>query len=72
MADRVSAVDVPLVDGARSVEATAGRLKDRIVAGAQDRLDTSREYISENPLKSVLVAVGVGALIGYLIGRRTA
>jgi ElaB/YqjD/DUF883 family membrane-anchored ribosome-binding protein len=72
MADRISVVDGPLVEGARSVEAAAGRMKEKIVSGAQDRLEVSRTYVSENPMKSVLVAVGVGALIGYLIGRRTA
>lgn len=72
MADRMSVVDGPLVDGARTVEAAAGRMKDRIVSGAQDRLEISRTYVAENPLQSVLVAVGVGALIGFLIGRRTA
>lgn len=75
MADRMAEMDGPLVDGARSVEATAGRIKDRIVAGAKDGLATSREYVCENPLRSVLVGVGigvgVGALLGYLIGRRS-
>lgn len=71
MAERTSTIDGPLVEGARSVEATAGRVRDRIVTAAKDRLETSREYVSENPTKSVLIAVGVGALIGYLLGRRT-
>lgn len=71
MADRISAVDGVLVDGARTVEAAATRIKDKVVSGAQDRLETSRDYVSENPVKSVLVAVGVGALLGYLLGRRT-
>jgi len=72
MAERISTVDGPLVEGARTVEATAGRFRDKIVAGAQDRLESSRTYVSENPIQSVLVAVGVGALIGYIVGRRTA
>jgi len=63
--------DGPLVDGARTVEAAAGRFRDRIVTGAEERLEGSRDYISENPVKSVLVAAGVGAVIGYLLGRRT-
>jgi ElaB/YqjD/DUF883 family membrane-anchored ribosome-binding protein len=57
MAERISAVDGPFVEGARTVEAATGRLKDRIVTGAKDRLESSREYVSENPMKSVLVAV---------------
>lgn len=71
MADRITAVDGPLVDGARTVEAAAGRIKDRVMADAEKRLEVSRDFISENPVKSVLVAVGVGALVGYLLGRRT-
>ena len=71
MADRTSVIDGPLVDGARSVEQAAGRLRERVVTGAKDRLEVSREYVAENPMKSVLVAVGVGALVGYLLGRRT-
>jgi ElaB/YqjD/DUF883 family membrane-anchored ribosome-binding protein len=76
MAERTAASDGMLVEGARSVEATAGRIRDRIVTGAQDKLEVSREYVIENPMKSVLIAVGVGvgvgALVGYLIGRRSA
>jgi ElaB/YqjD/DUF883 family membrane-anchored ribosome-binding protein len=64
-------VDGPLVDGARSVEAAAGRVKDRIVTGTKDGLEVSRDHISANPLQSVLVAVGVGAVLGYLLGRRS-
>jgi ElaB/YqjD/DUF883 family membrane-anchored ribosome-binding protein len=72
MADRVSVVDGPLVEGARTVEAAASRLKDKVVSGAEERLESTREYVSENPLKAILLALGVGALIGFLIGRRTA
>ena len=71
MAEQISAPDGRLVEGARSVEAAAGRFKERVVTGAQDRLEISRDYVSENPMKSVLVAVGVGAIIGFLLGRRT-
>ena len=75
MADRTATVDGALVEGARTVEATAGRIRDRVVSSAQDKLEVSRAYVVENPMKSVLVAVGVGvgigALVGYLIGRRT-
>lgn len=64
-------VDGPLVDGARRVEAAAGGIRDRVVTGAQERLEVSRTYISENPVQSVVIAAGVGALLGYLLGRRT-
>ena len=70
MSDRTM-VDGPLVEGARSVEQAAGRFKERVVTGTKDRLAISRDYVSENPMQSVLVAVGVGALVGYLLGRRS-
>lgn len=71
MVDRTAVVDGPLVDGAHAVEQAAGRMRDRVVSGAKDKLESSREYVSGNPLASVAIAVGVGALIGYLVGRRT-
>jgi ElaB/YqjD/DUF883 family membrane-anchored ribosome-binding protein len=33
-------------------------------------IDTSREVVRADPIKSVLIAAGVGAVIGYLIARR--
>jgi ElaB/YqjD/DUF883 family membrane-anchored ribosome-binding protein len=71
MADRMAGIDGPLVDGARSAEQAAGRMKDRVVEGAKEQLEVTRHYVTENPMKSVLVAVGVGALLGYLLGRRS-
>ena len=71
-------VDGPLVGAARTVETAARRAKERVVE-VKDRIaDTSvgdvvengREYVRENPGKTILISVGVGALIGYLIGRR--
>jgi|SoiMethySBSTD1v2_1073268.scaffolds.fasta_scaffold3186900_1 ElaB/YqjD/DUF883 family membrane-anchored ribosome-binding protein len=70
MVDRTQNAEGPLVEAARAAETATGRIKDRIVSGAKDRLDASREYVSENPMKSLLIAAGVGALIGYLLGRR--
>lgn len=32
--------------------------------------DQLEEYIRNKPLKSVLIAAGAGALIGYLLGRK--
>ena len=71
MVDRNAVVDGPLVDGARTVEAASIRLKDRVVGGAQEGLETSRNFVVENPVKSVLIAAGVGALLGYLLARRS-
>lgn len=71
MADRMAGIDGPLVDGARSAEHAAARVKDRVVDGAKEQLEVTRHYVSAHPLQSVLVAVGVGALIGFMLGRRS-
>lgn len=71
MQDRIVSSDGPLVDGARSAEAVAGRVKDRVVEGVKGGIATSRAYVTENPMTAVLVAVGAGAIVGYLLGRRS-
>lgn len=40
--------------------------KERL-SGARDRVAS---YIEENPMKSVLIAVGAGALLGAILSRR--
>jgi len=62
--------DGALVGVARSAEHAVQRIaaQGREKVGAA--LEVPRSYVRENPLQSVLVAVGVGALVGYLIGRR--
>ena len=40
--------------------------KERLVAG-EKRLE---HYVSENPVKSVLIAVGAGVAVGWLLGRK--
>jgi ElaB/YqjD/DUF883 family membrane-anchored ribosome-binding protein len=70
--------DGPLVSAARTVESTARRAKERVTE-AKDRLaeksigelvENGRDYVRENPGKTILLSMGVGALIGYVIGRR--
>ena len=63
-------LDGPLASGMRTAEDAARRLKDTVVSGAKDRLDDSRGYIRENPVQTVLIAAGVGALVGFLIASR--
>jgi ElaB/YqjD/DUF883 family membrane-anchored ribosome-binding protein len=42
------------------------RGKERLVEG-EKRLE---HYVSENPVKSVLIAVGAGVAVGWLLGRK--
>jgi uncharacterized protein YjbJ (UPF0337 family) len=55
--------------------ATQARGKVNQVAGqAQDTygkvLDDVREFASDAPLRAMLAALGVGAILGFIIGRR--
>jgi ElaB/YqjD/DUF883 family membrane-anchored ribosome-binding protein len=42
------------------------RVKDKTVEGAK----ATDKVVRENPYQAMFVALGVGALIGYLLGRR--
>jgi len=46
----------------------AGRIRDRAVEGAK----AADEAVHEHPYQAIGIAVGVGALLGYLIARRCA
>jgi len=72
------AVDGPLVGAARTVETAARRVKETVVQ-TKDRLaeksvgelvDDGRDFVRENPGKTILISIGVGALVGYMIGRK--
>jgi ElaB/YqjD/DUF883 family membrane-anchored ribosome-binding protein len=45
----------------------AGNLRDQAVAGAK----TADKAIREHPYKAIGIAVGVGAVIGFLLARRS-
>jgi len=71
-------IDGPLVGAARTVESAARRVKDKVIE-TKDRLaeksvgelvDDGRAFVRENPGKTILISIGVGALVGYMIGRR--
>ena len=70
--------DGALVGVARSVEGAARRAKEKFVEKKNqlaeksigELVDDGRDYVRENPGKTILISVGVGALIGYVIGRR--
>ncbi len=66
-----SAMDGPLVGAARRVESAARRVKENVAEKSIGEIvNDGREYIRENPGKTILISMGVGALIGYVIGRR--
>jgi len=44
----------------------AGTVRDKAVAGAR----ATDEAVREHPYQAIGIAMGVGVLIGYLIGRR--
>ena len=43
-----------------------GRVRERAVEGAK----AADELVRENPYQTLVIAFGVGAVIGYLLGRR--
>ncbi len=43
-----------------------GRVREKAVAGAK----ATDEAVHEHPYQAIAIGVGVGALIGYLLGRR--
>jgi ElaB/YqjD/DUF883 family membrane-anchored ribosome-binding protein len=56
----------PLVSAARQTENFA-RVGVNRLKGA---MEVPTEYVKENPMKSVVIALGVGAMLGFLIGSR--
>ena len=76
--------DGKLVEAARKVEQGIGAAKERIggaIETAKEKAHLSgktmsdvagdvKTYASEHPGHTILVSVGVGAILGWLIGRR--
>jgi len=46
----------------------AGALTQRVKEGARQKEEQFEGYVREHPVKSVLVAAGIGAGVGLLIG----
>ena len=44
----------------------AGNIRDKAVAGAK----VTDETIRENPYQAIVIGVGVGAILGYILARR--
>lgn len=47
-----------------------GELQTSIVDGAKAAANATDEYVHQNPWQAVGISAVVGALVGYLIGRR--
>lgn len=45
-------------------------LEERVAEGARDALDTTQQYVKENPWQAVGIGALTGLAIGLLIGRR--
>lgn len=61
-------------DATDRVRGVMGKARDKVndVRGRNvgDMVDGVRDYVREHPARSVLVSVGVGALVGAFLGRR--
>jgi len=49
-----------------SAKAIAGNVRDKAIAGAK----VTDQTIREHPYQAIVIGVGVGVLVGYLLGRR--
>jgi ElaB/YqjD/DUF883 family membrane-anchored ribosome-binding protein len=49
-----------------SAKEVAGRIRDKAVEGAK----AADEAVHEHPYQAIAIGVGVGAVLGYLVGRR--
>jgi len=55
-----------VVETVASAKETAGRVRDQAV----DYAKVADEVLHEHPYKALGIALGVGALLGYLVSRR--
>jgi ElaB/YqjD/DUF883 family membrane-anchored ribosome-binding protein len=55
-----------VVETVETAKETAGRVRDQAV----DYAKATDEAVHEHPYKAIGIALGVGALLGYLISRR--
>jgi ElaB/YqjD/DUF883 family membrane-anchored ribosome-binding protein len=64
--DKVEQARKRLAAALDSAKEIAGRVRDKAVEGAE----AADEAVRENPYRTIGIAFGVGALIGYLAMRR--
>ena len=64
--ERVGAARKRLAVALEAGREICGRVRDKAVAGAK----ATDRAVHENPYQAIGIAIGVGALIGFLLGRR--
>jgi ElaB/YqjD/DUF883 family membrane-anchored ribosome-binding protein len=64
--DKVAEARRRLAAALESGKQVFGRVRERAVEGAK----AADELVRENPYQTLVIAFGVGAVIGYLLGRR--
>ncbi len=66
--DKVGEARKRLAAALESAKHIAANVRDKAVAGAK----VADQTVRENPYQSIAIAIGVGAVIGYLVARRCA
>jgi ElaB/YqjD/DUF883 family membrane-anchored ribosome-binding protein len=64
--EKVVAARKRLAAALESAKEIAANVRDKAVAGAK----VADQTVRENPYQAIAVGVGVGAVVGYLLGRR--
>ena len=64
--DKVAEARRRLAAALESGKQVFGRVRERAVEGAK----AADELVRENPYQTLVIAFGVGAVIGFLLGRR--
>jgi ElaB/YqjD/DUF883 family membrane-anchored ribosome-binding protein len=64
--DKVSEARQRLAAALENGKEIYGRVKDKAVEGVK----ATDKVVRENPYQAIGIAIGVGALVGYLVGRR--
>jgi ElaB/YqjD/DUF883 family membrane-anchored ribosome-binding protein len=57
-------------EGLKSAKETASAMYQASVDQAGKMKDSTVDFVRDNPVKTVLLAVGIGAIVGMLVSRR--
>lgn len=64
--EKVVAARKRLAAALESAKEIAANVREKAVAGAK----VADQTVRENPYQAIVIGVGVGAVVGYLLGRR--